>query len=63
MVDAFLAIVGKPEFKQEAIDVISAYQKNFGQTSLGFIKTSQRKGNPAAQKALANRRAQGKGKK
>jgi hypothetical protein len=60
MVDAFLEIVGKPEFRKEAVDVISAYQKSFGTTSLGFIKTSQRKGNPAAQKALVKFRAHGK---
>jgi hypothetical protein len=58
VVAAFLDIVAKPEFRTEAIDVISAYHKNFGQTSLGFIKTSNRKGNPAAQKALAKHRAQ-----
>ena len=59
IVDAFLEIVGKAEFKIEAVDVISAYQKNFGQTSLGYIKTSNRKGNQAAQDALAKRRMQG----
>jgi hypothetical protein len=63
VVAAFLEIVAKPEFKTEALDVISAYQKNFGQTSLGFIKTSNRKGNPAAQKALAKHRAQDNSKK
>jgi len=57
MVGAFLEVVSKPEFRAEAVDVISAFQKNFGQSSLGFIKTSNRKGNPAAQKALAKRRA------
>jgi hypothetical protein len=56
MVDAFLETVAKPEFKKEVVDVIAAYQKNFGQSSLGFIKTSNRKGNPAAQKALKKRR-------
>ena len=56
MVTSFLEIVAKPEFKKETIDVISAYEKNFGKTNLGHIKTSVRKGNPAAQKALAMHR-------
>jgi hypothetical protein len=57
VVHAFLELVAKPEFKTEAIDCISAFKKNFGESKLGFIKTSNRKGNPAAQKALAKARA------
>ncbi len=57
VVDAFLEVVSKPEFKAEAIDCISAFKKNFGESKLGFIKTSNRQGNPAAQKALAKARA------
>jgi len=57
VVEAFLELVGKPEFKTEAVDCITAFKKNFGETKLGFIKTSNRKGNPAAQKALAESRA------
>jgi hypothetical protein len=57
MVTAFLEMVLKPEFKSEAIDCITAFKKNFGESKLGFIKTSSRKGNPAAQKALAKARA------
>lgn len=57
MVDGFLELVSKPEFKSEAVDCISAFKKNFGESKLGFIKTSNRKGNPAAQKALAKARA------
>jgi len=57
MVDGFLELVSKPEFKKEAVDCISAFKKNFGESKLGFIKTSNRQGNPAAQKALANARA------
>jgi len=57
MVAAFLELVAKPEFKSEAIDCISAFKKNFGESKLGFIKTSNRQGNPAAQKALAKARA------
>jgi len=57
MVDGFLELVSKPEFKSEAIDCISAFKKNFGESKLGFIKTSNRQGNPAAQKALAKARA------
>ena len=57
VVAAFLELVAKPEFKAEAIDCISTFKKNFGESKLGFIKTSNRKGNPAAQKALAQARA------
>ncbi len=57
VVDAFLETVTKPEFKTEAIDCISAFKKNFGESKLGFVKTSNRQGNPAAQKALAKARA------
>lgn len=60
VVDAFLELVAKPEFKTEAIDCISAFKRSFGETTLGFIKTSDRKGNPAAQKALAKARARKK---
>ena len=57
VVAAFLELVAKPEFKTEAVDCITAFKKNFGESTLGFIKTSNRKGNPAAQKALAKARA------
>jgi len=57
MVNEFLELVSKPEFKSEAVDCISAFKKNFGESALGFTKTSNRKGNPAAQKALAKARA------
>jgi len=57
MVDAFLELVSKPEFKSEAVDCIANFKKNHGESKLGFIKTSDRKGNPAAQKALAKARA------
>jgi len=57
MVEAFLELVAKPEFKSEAVDCIAAFKKNFGESKLGFTKTSNRQGNPAAQKALAKARA------
>jgi hypothetical protein len=57
VVAAFLETVAKPEFKTEVVDCISAFKKNFGESKLGFIKTSNRQGNPAAQKALAKARA------
>jgi hypothetical protein len=57
IVDGFLELVSKPEFKKEAVDCISSFQRDYGESTLGFIKTSNRKGNPAAQKALANARA------
>ncbi len=57
MVNAFIELAAKPEFKSQAVDCISAFKKNFGESKLGFIKTSNRKGNPAAQTALAKARA------
>ena len=57
VVAAFLELVARPEFKSEAVDCISAFKNNFGESKLGFIKTSARKGNQAAQKALARARA------
>jgi hypothetical protein len=57
IVDGFLELVSKPEFKKEAVDCISAFKKSFGESKLGFIKTSNRHGNPNAQKALAKARA------
>jgi len=62
MVDAFLEIVAKPEFRKETVDVVSAFLKNHGKSTLGYVKTSNRKGNPKAQEALAKRR-QDKGNK
>ena len=57
MVAAFLEAIAKPEFKTEAIDCIAAYEKTNGKNAQGFIKSSGRTGNPAAQKALAKARA------
>lgn len=45
------------EFVSELLDIIKSYQKNFGTNTTGFTKTSNRKGNPAAIKALAKARA------
>jgi len=59
VVEAFLELVATPEFRTEAIDCITAFKKNFGESKLGYIKTSNRKGNPAAQEALA--KASGRG--
>jgi hypothetical protein len=56
MVSGFLETVNKPEFKAEAMDCIKSYIKSFGQVD-GKVKTSNRKGNPAAIKALAKARA------
>ncbi|WLT30297.1 hypothetical protein [Geothrix sp. PMB-07] len=52
MVEAFLTVVNSREFHSEVTDIISAYQKNFGKSALGFTKTSARKGNPNALRAL-----------
>jgi hypothetical protein len=60
VVDAFFEMVTKPEFRKETLDVVSAFEKNFGHSSLGHIKTSNRKGNPAAQKAIKKHREQKK---
>ena len=57
VVDAFLALVTKPDFKSEAINCISEFKNNFGVSKLGFIKTSNRKGNSAAVEALSDYRA------
>jgi hypothetical protein len=57
MVESFIELVSNSEFKKEAVDCISAYKKTFGESKLGFTKTSNRQGNPAAQKALAKARA------
>lgn len=60
IIDAFLAAVAKPEFKIEALDVIKSHKASFGMSPTGHIKTSGRKANPKALKALAAYR---KGKK
>ncbi len=60
MVEAFLTVVNTKELHTEVTEIISAYQKNFGKSALGFTKTSNRKGNPNAMKALERFR---KGKK
>jgi hypothetical protein len=57
VVEGFLELVSKPEFKSEAVACITSFKKDFGTTKLGFIKTSNRKGNPAAQEGLAKARA------
>ena len=53
MVAAFLAAVQAPEFKAEAVDIISGYAETYGKTPGGFVKASARRANPAAQIALA----------
>lgn len=57
MIQKFLEVVNGAEFKKELVDILKAYQKNFGTGPTGFTKTSNRKGNPAAIKALAKSRA------
>jgi len=64
MIESFLKVVTGEEFKKEAEDIIRSYQKQFGTGNTGFTKTSGRKGNPKAIKALAAaREAKGKAKK
>ena len=57
MVTAFLDSVSKPEFKAEAVEIISGYLKDYGKSPTGFVKASDRKANPAALAALAKSRA------
>ena len=60
IVEAFATLVGSSEFQSDLKEIISVYQKDFGTTTLGYTKTSNRKANPAAMKALEKFR---KGKK
>ncbi len=57
MVMQFQVAVASEGFKAEAIDILSSYLKQYGKGPTGFIKTSGRKGNLAAIKALAKARA------
>ncbi len=57
MVMQFQVAVATETFKAEAIDILTSYQKQFGTGPTGYIKTSSRKGNLAAIKALAKARA------
>jgi len=56
IVDEFMQIMKKPEFKAKVAECIDGYETTYGKNALGYIKTSGRKGNPAAQKALAKAR-------
>lgn len=56
IVDEFMQIMRKPEFKTKVTECIGEYEKTHGKTALGYIKTSGRKGNEAAQQALAKAR-------
>ena len=54
---AFEKMVSSEDFKSELTGIITTYQKEFGtkpsKIGIGFTKTSNRKGNPKAIKALA----------
>lgn len=63
VVAAFLAAVAKPEFKAEAVDIIKAHKAAHGMTPTGHIKTSDRKANPKALRALAEFRKKAAKKK
>ena len=67
MVKAFEEMVKKPDFQKELSDIITNYQQRFGtrpaKKGIGYTKTSSRKGNPKAIKALAAARAKKAGKK
>lgn len=64
MVEKFLATVSKPEFKEEVVNLLKSYEKQFKRNPLGRIRTSNRKANPKAIKALAEfRTRKGKTKK
>lgn len=52
MMNSFLLVVNGAEFKKEVTDILNSYKNQFGLSTLGYIKTSSRKANPAAMKAL-----------
>lgn len=56
IVEEFLQVMRKPEFKVKVQEFINGFEESFGKNGLGYIKTSARKGNPEAKKALAKAR-------
>lgn len=57
IVASFVALAGEAAFQNELEGILEAYQKQNGLSPTGHIKTSSRKANPTAMKALAEARA------
>jgi len=57
IVASFVALAGEAAFQDELVGILEAYQKQNGLSPTGHIKTSSRKANPKAMKALAAARA------
>lgn len=57
IIEEFQQVMRKPEFRAKVLETIDGFEKMYGKNTQGFIKTSARKGNPAAQNALAEARA------
>jgi len=57
LVEDFLAMANDDEIKKEMVEIIKEYKANFNVSPTGHIKTSNRKANPNALKALAAARA------
>lgn len=53
MAEKFVATVNRQEFKDEVIDILKGFEKNYKRSATGRIKTSNRIGNSKAIKALA----------
>lgn len=60
LVEEFLAMANNDEFKKEVAEIINKYKADFNVSPTGHIKTSNRKANPKAMKALAAARAKKK---
>ena len=57
IVASFVALVGDVAFQNELEGILETYKNQNGLSPTGFIKTSSRKANPKAMKALAAARA------
>jgi len=60
LVEDFIAMANNDEFRKEVVEIIKSYKMNFNVSPTGHIKTSNRKANPNALKALAATRAKKK---
>lgn len=58
IVESFVALANEASFQTELVGILEAYQKQNGLSPTGNIKTSRRKANPNALKALAAKRAE-----
>ena len=60
IVDSFVALANETAFQTELVGILEAFQKQNGLSPTGHIKSSTRKANPKAMKALAAARAKKK---